>query len=241
MDGGKAAKIPSSSDKCQEPGLGLGDQEGIPVMAAWAEPLDGGVEGEHGVGRGFAGRINVKAAIDLEALVDQGGQPLGVGPGAGGGDATIVRVESKATDGVDGRFAEDGRSWRLGAGDLWVAVPWQGGWEGKEAEVFLGSGGHAAPAAGRGSAKLGANGSIFLSQQHKHGVGAEVGVEEAGLDEGIEQGLGEAALVDEVGFEAPKLLRIGSGHLQGWLGGSGRWRRRVGKGAFQPIQGLFKR
>ena len=40
-------------------------------------------------------------------MVEASSQPAGVRPGAGRGDAAMVRVERKATDRVDGRFHQD--------------------------------------------------------------------------------------------------------------------------------------
>jgi len=58
--------------------------------------------GDHRIGRSVTGGISVKAAGDLDGLVEEGGEPLRVGAGAGGGDTAMARIKGKATDGVDG-------------------------------------------------------------------------------------------------------------------------------------------
>jgi len=67
----------------------------------------GWVKSDHGFGHGVTGGIGVKAATDLIALLNEGREPAGIGSGTGGGEATILGMESQATDGVNGRLAED--------------------------------------------------------------------------------------------------------------------------------------
>ena len=40
-------------------------------------------------------------------LVEEGGEPAGIGSGAGGREAEMLRMEGQATDGIDGRLAEN--------------------------------------------------------------------------------------------------------------------------------------
>jgi hypothetical protein len=61
--------------------------------------LDTGVEIHHGLCHGISGGIGVKAAPNGQPLLDECRKPSGVGPGAGGGDASAVRIEGKAADG----------------------------------------------------------------------------------------------------------------------------------------------
>jgi hypothetical protein len=96
----------------------------VPVVVRGPEALDGRMEGDHGTGHVLAGGICVKATINEIALGDKGSQPARVGSSAGCRDAAVLGVESKATDGVDGRLDEDGGSQRA-SGD------------GEEAEIFL--------------------------------------------------------------------------------------------------------
>ena len=69
--------------------------------------MDDGMQGDHGLGHVIAGGIGVEAAVDVAPLVEQRGQPNGIGSGAGGGDAAAASIKGRATDGVDGRFAEN--------------------------------------------------------------------------------------------------------------------------------------
>ena len=86
------------------------------------------MEGEHGAGHVLAGGIGVKAAGNGIALADEGSEPARVGPSTGSGDAAVLGVESKATDGVDCRLDEDDGGQRASR-------------SGKVAEIFLRTGG----------------------------------------------------------------------------------------------------
>ena len=65
------------------------------------------MEGDQGLSHGISSGIGVKAAVDAKMLVDEGGEPSGIWPGASGGDAKMTGMEGRATDGINGRFAED--------------------------------------------------------------------------------------------------------------------------------------
>ena len=101
-------------------------EEVVPVVERRRQELDGGMEGDHGLGHGLAGGIEIEAAPEAAALVKKIGQPGGVGSGPGGGQTTVVRMENVATDGIDGRFTED----EVGTRD---------GGNGNEAEIFAGT------------------------------------------------------------------------------------------------------
>jgi hypothetical protein len=63
----------------------------------------------HALSHGVTGGIGVKAAIDGEALRDQGRKPRWVWSGASGGKTAVVWIAGMATEGVDGGLAEDDR------------------------------------------------------------------------------------------------------------------------------------
>jgi hypothetical protein len=87
--------------------LGSCCEDVVPVVVSWMETLGGGMEGYHSAHHVLAGEVGVKAAVDGRALVEGRSQPAWIGPGTGRGDAAMVSVESKATDGLDGRFHQD--------------------------------------------------------------------------------------------------------------------------------------
>lgn len=49
----------------------LATEHVVPVFAGGTHSVEGGMEGPHGTGHGFAGRIEVKAAEDRLTLSDQ--------------------------------------------------------------------------------------------------------------------------------------------------------------------------
>ena len=100
----------------------------VPVVVRGAKTLDGGMEGDHGVSHVIAGGIGVEATGNEVTSVDEGSQPARVGPSTGGGDAVVLGIKSKATDGVDGRLDEDDGGQRTSG-------------NGEEAKVFLRTGG----------------------------------------------------------------------------------------------------
>ena len=61
----------------------------------------------HASGHVVACGISVEAAEDGQTQAEQSVEPGGVWSGAGGGDAAIGRMKDVATEGVDGRFAQD--------------------------------------------------------------------------------------------------------------------------------------
>ena len=71
-------------------------------MAGGPQTLDGGVEADHGLCHGVAGRVGVKAAVDERSGLEQRTEPSGIGAGAGSGEATVVRMQERATNGVNG-------------------------------------------------------------------------------------------------------------------------------------------
>ena len=86
--------------------------------------MDGGMESDQSAGHLHPGGIGIKAAVDAVALVQERSLPAWVGSGAGCGDAAVLGMEGKATDGIDGGLAKD---------DFLE----MGGGNGEEAEVFL--------------------------------------------------------------------------------------------------------
>ena len=79
----------------------------VPVVVRGSEAVDGWMEGDHGMSHGLAGGVRVEATVNEIALSDKGSQPARVGSSAGCRDAAVLGVESKATDGVNGRLDED--------------------------------------------------------------------------------------------------------------------------------------
>ena len=100
----------------------------VPIVERGPEAVDGWMEGDHSMSHGFAGGVRVEATVNEIALSDKGSQPARVGSSAGCRDAAALGVESKATDGVDGRLDEDDGGQRASG-------------NGKEAEIFLRTGG----------------------------------------------------------------------------------------------------
>jgi len=146
----------------------------VPVEVRGAETLDGRMEGDHGVGHVLAAGIGVKATINEIVLGDKGSLPARVGSSAGSRDAAVLGVESQATDGVDGRLDEDEGGQRA-SGD------------GEEAEIFLRTWGWPVPRALGGAAQFGPDRLVFFSKEQENRIGSGVGVESAGLDQGIDQ------------------------------------------------------
>ena len=82
-------------------------EEVVPVFGGGTQALDGGMKVAHALGHEVAGGIGVKAAVDGLALGDERAQPRGIGPGTRGGETAIGGMKGVATDGIDGRFAQD--------------------------------------------------------------------------------------------------------------------------------------
>ena len=120
--------------------------------------MDGRIECDHGAGHGVAGRVGVEAAVDRVALVQQGWQPIRVGPGTGRGKAPAVGMQSKTTERIDSRLTKDDRAGSLqGAGATLDR-------NSKAAQVLLRAGSQATPGPGGGAAQLGTDWEIFLSE-----------------------------------------------------------------------------
>jgi hypothetical protein len=64
------------------------------------------------------------------------------------------------------------------------------------------------PGANCGSPQFGADGLVFFSKQQEDGIGSVIGVEDAGLDERLDQGQRKATLTDEVAPDPPELGRL---------------------------------
>ena len=78
-------------------------------MGGRAKAFDAWVQSHHGVGHLVASGIGIKATIDLSRLIQQGFEPSWIGPGAGGGETTGLRMERKAAEGINGGFTQDDR------------------------------------------------------------------------------------------------------------------------------------
>lgn len=186
------------------------------------------MDGDHLGGHVVAGGIGVEAAVDFRSMGDEWREPGRAGPGAGSGDAASVREKKGATEGVDGGLAEnDGGLW-IGSGDA------------EEAQIFAGARRHATPLARGRSAQFSAHRDIGISQKKEDGIGAGVGVKDAGFYQGKDERWRDPALHGEITFDALELMRVRRRKLQRWL-----WRRRsrgqggsAGEVAGQPIEGL---
>src|SRR5882724_6665818 len=169
------------------PGAGLGAslEHVVPVMLRRSQALDSWMERDHGLSHILAGGIVVKAAVDGLALLGEGSQPVWIGSGARGGDAAVLGVKGKAADGIDGRFDQD---------DGWQS-PRR---DGEKAQVLLGARGQPAPGDRGGAAQFGTHRLFFFSKEQENGISPVVGIEGAGLDQRLEQGLGKGALPNQV-------------------------------------------
>lgn len=72
-----------------------------------SQALDGRMHGDHGLGHAITCGIGVEAAVDARALAEQRGKPCRAGSGTICGDAHAAGMYGRATDGINGRFAED--------------------------------------------------------------------------------------------------------------------------------------
>jgi hypothetical protein len=154
-------------------GLRLYPEHVVPIVLRRAEAFDGGTHSDHGASHIVTGGVGIEAAVNLATLVQQGPQPARVGPGAGGGKATVPGMEDKATDGIDGRFAKDNDRQRFGR-------------NGEAAQVLLGAGRQAVPRPPGGAAQLGPDREVVLAPQQENGVGPRIGIEGARLDERLQ-------------------------------------------------------
>lgn len=163
--------------------------------------MDGRIESDHGASHGFPGGVSIEATVDLMTPVKKRNQPAGVGPHAGRGDASVLGMEGKTADGVDGRLTEDDGRDRVSG-------------NGKEAQVLFGTRSHTPPGGTICSAEFGANWNVFLSEQEEDGIGSAIGVEDAALDERLDQGGGKTTLLEQVMSDAAKLGEIWRGQFQ---------------------------
>ena len=133
-------------------------------MLVWTKALNERIQSDHGASHGFAGGIGIKAAVNGMPLVKECSQPARVGSGTGCGDATVLGVESKATDRIDGRLHQNnGRQRDSGNRE--------------KATIFLGTRSQTTPGARGGAPQFGADGVVFLSKQKEDGIGSLVSVE----------------------------------------------------------------
>src|SRR2546422_6804459 len=107
-------------------------------------------------------------------------------------------MEQKATDGVDGGFAQDHHR-RLRSIDREVA------------EIFLGAGRHAAPTLRSGAAQFGAHRCIFFSEQEEDRIAMTISIEFSGCNEGVRHRGCEGAVMDQVMLDR-KSTRLNSSH-----------------------------
>ena len=76
-------------------GLRSGPEDVVPIVVGRAKALDGLMAGDHGAGHGVTGGVGIEAAVDLAALVQEGGQAARVRPGTGGGEAPVRGMEGQ--------------------------------------------------------------------------------------------------------------------------------------------------
>ena len=100
------------------------------------------------------------------------------------------------------------------------------------------------PGLGGGASQFGSDAVVFLAKEEENGIGPAVGIEVAGLSEGLDQSRREAPLRDQVVLDAPEVGRIRQGQREG---GFGRWRWSwldpggCGKALLQPLDSLPER
>ena len=173
--------------------------------------MSGRIQVDQGSSHRVAGGVGIEPAVNLAPLVEQALQPGWVGPSSGRREATVARMEGKATDGVNGRFAKDDDREGLGG-------------NGEEAQVFLGTKSQAAPSTAAGTAQFGADGVVVLVAQEKDGVGAGISIEGPRGDERLQHFSGQAALADQVVFDAGEVAGEQSTRIQVVLDDVGRSR-----------------
>ena len=69
--------------------------------------MDRGMKGDHPLSHQVTGGIGVIAAGDRESFAEEVFEPERIGSGSGGGKAATGRGQGQATQGINGRFAED--------------------------------------------------------------------------------------------------------------------------------------
>jgi hypothetical protein len=135
------------------------------------------MEGDHRLSHVVTSGVRIEAAVDLAALRQQRRQPSWVGPSTGSGEAVVLGMQSKATDGVDGGLTENDLS--VGRTSRREAEP---------AKVFARARGQAAPGTEGSSAEFGPNRGVWLCpvggagggwQQQKNGIAVMISVEHA--------------------------------------------------------------
>ena len=147
----------------------------VPVVLVWGETFYPGVNCDHVAGHSLAGGIGVKAAVDLETLMDEPREPARIRSGAGRGYTQAMGMKFKAADCIDSGFAQND-GFCVGSGKREVA------------EVFLGTRRHATPAGSCYAAKFGAHGFIFFSKQKENGIASVVGIKPVGFDQALDTG-----------------------------------------------------
>lgn len=166
-------------------GLRRCGEDVVPVGLRRTQAFHGGVQCDHGFRHVVAGGVGVEGAEDGKTLTEEGGEPAWVGSGSGGREAKAPWVDRLTADGIDGGLTEEDARGVMG--------------EYREVtEVFLGTGGHTFPGAKGGSAKFGADRRVVVVEQEKHGVAPGIGIERAGVEEGLEEGGWKSAVMDQV-------------------------------------------
>jgi hypothetical protein len=107
----------------------------------------------------------------------------------------VLRVQSKATDGINGRLHQNDRSEGPGG-------------NGKIAEIFLGAGGQTAPGTRSSASQFSADWVVLFSKQQENSIGSVISVESGGLKERLDEGARKAALTDQIPLNPPELGRI---------------------------------
>ena len=84
----------------------------VPIVSGWSQTFDRGMLSDHLATGRVAGLVVVKATVDVIAASHQCREPRGIGANARRRDADAFRrkccrVQLKAADRVDRRFAED--------------------------------------------------------------------------------------------------------------------------------------
>jgi hypothetical protein len=90
----------------------------VPIMARWGPALDGGMEGDEGLGHRLTGRIGIETAVNGAALGQERFQPTRTGTSAGRGDTSQTGLKEVSAEGVNGRFAQE-EGERVGVGLGW--------------------------------------------------------------------------------------------------------------------------
>ena len=73
----------------------------VPVLGRWTYATDGRMEVDHTLSHKITRGICIKATEDRQPQGEQSIEPSGVRPCTGGGDATMGRMKSVATESID--------------------------------------------------------------------------------------------------------------------------------------------